>query len=249
MNLKVNPSGHVNIDLLGSVEAATPDDSWQFDRRRERPIVLMNSDVVIVEVISQDRGDESANFRSVLSFFPHFRDGKAEINAIVLEHCQVLFAEKIYDDHLLLLCEELESNSVATNSAVRGTILAGVGRDEEQNQFENLDPSERIIAVNAVVMHVPTRQVIQKIHFPDDSDLHELLHEAPIAMTSDDGILAFALGWKGVVLSGKNIRGVGTKIEVHTPNDNSSARTKKKRMHQSNRGKKDAFARGMSLRG
>ena len=78
-------------------------------------------------------------------------------------------------------------------------------------------------SINAVIVHVPSHDVIERVRLPLGADV-----EGSIAFCSGaDGTIGVGLSWKGVILTGANIRGVGSsESEKDFPNQESIKKKK-----------------------
>jgi hypothetical protein len=248
-------------------EELLQNESWNIDTLKRRPVVLSPSDVVAADVLYQYQGNgvhRCRNFKSIISFYPRFSFGnEVTYQTVVLEHFNVLLMETLRDEHVLLIGEDIVtlSNGRTSPTASHRNVVTLADNDAEEEEAELdvlvgrrwFDAPTRtgVLAVNALILHVPTRQVIERIRFPYDAGLHDLIRQTPMAMTSSGDLVGFGLAWKGIVMTGSSVRAVGScgnKVEGTSPSVNTGKRKKKAR--QPNRGgKKDGFARGMSMRG
>ena len=102
----------------------------------------------------------------------------------------------------------------------------------------------------AVLLHIPSgREIGRQIWLANAARLMGNSHK--FVMTTDaHETIALGLSWRGVAMTGNDVRFVGDSATVHVIPDDRTRSTKKKKKRKGNKsGKKDGFARGMSLRG
>jgi hypothetical protein len=115
--------------------------------------------------------------------------------------------------------------------------------------FDNFDDGDAASpSIDAIVIHVPSRRAIHRVCLLEE-ELGEVCG-THIFFTSNGDTIGVGLGWKGVVLTGEDVREVGSNT-MHAIEEERSrkARKQKKKKRQTTKGKKDGFARGMSLTG
>jgi hypothetical protein len=186
-------------------------DEWELETERRRPVALFQTDVVAVDVLFSDRVDDSRDHRSIISFYPRFVDddeGIISYHTKVFDHCNVLYMERIHNQHAMLVCEELERRDTAA-----------------------IGENERTVSVNAIILHVPTRKVIDRVRLPDVQFLHENL-TSPLVVSFGGNTIGVGVWWKGVVMTGSDVRAVDDHAPQHGEDDTNKNRKKKKLARQ-----------------
>jgi F-box domain len=180
--------------------------------------------------------------------------------------------------------DENDSNSDSDNDDNVGVVNG-------QQDFINLanvdnmpeEPHSTRTSFVSIIYHIPTRKEISQIDIVNEFQFNE--HYIPILPSHWDETVGAALSWKGVVMTGADVRSVrqstpthgtqqqqqqhniagransnknnNTSSYLHGTNGTNSSASKKQQQQQQqkktgkkkNSGKKDGFARGMSLRG
>jgi hypothetical protein len=91
--------------------------------------------------------------------------------------------------------------------------------------------NEPTVSVNAIILHVPTRQVIDRARLPDIQVLHETL--TPLVVSFGGNTIGIGVWWKGVVMTGSDVRAVGnTATQQHSEDDTNKNQKKKKLARQ-----------------
>jgi hypothetical protein len=102
---------------------------------------------------------------------------------------------RLRDEHVLLVCEEVDVNADDSDADPF---------DEVDGHWFSADPQRYI---RGIIVHVTSRQVIYRAHFPFD------ISEGATSLSLCCGFgntIAVGLSWKGVVLTGANVRAVGS---------------------------------------
>lgn len=205
---------------------------WEIATEERRLVALNHASIVVVDVLVKDNGEGSRDYRSIVSFY-HRNCADGSYNTIVFENCIISHMQRIRDEHVLLVCENVERQDSTINGAMEDVI--------EQNL--------RTFSVKAIVLHIPTRQVIARLCLPVDRTLYK-----HFVFSSQGNTICVGAWWKGVVMTGRDIRAVGDAPHLILPEDDLAnkiiAKKKKKKARlPSGKGKKDGFARGMSQSG
>lgn len=239
---EIDPSGFAHS--IRQVEAAeivraeilSSNTEWQVDTERQRPAALTQADILVCDVLFKDRmGDGSRDQKSVVSFYPRFVDNdEISYQTLVLEDTCVLHLASIQENHIVLVCEELKEDNRALEEGGDGGLV----------------PDERSVALTAVVVHVPTRQVVDRVGLPYDPSFHEELETGrqPLVFSSysSSSMLCVGIWWKGVVMTGSDVRSVGHETSGDSKFESPSNKSKRKKKKQARqRDKKDGFARGI----
>ena len=245
---EIDPTGQVSeIRQIEAAEVARAEilsathNEWELDTERRRSVALFQTDVVAVDVLFKDHGDDSRDHRSIISFYPRFLndDDVISYHTKVFDHCNILYMERIRDEYVLLVCEELERRVTAADAI-----------DEVDGQW--FGETVRTLSLNAIILHVPTRQVIDRVRLPDDPSLHETM-TSPLIVAFGGNTIGVGVWWKGVVMTGCDVRSVGDTIRNKLVEGEAASKIngkkKKKARLPTGGAKKDGFARGMSLSG
>jgi hypothetical protein len=236
--------------------AATSPRGWELDTSRRRPVALFSDVIVAVDVLVHEQDHESfRKYRSILSFYTKtfFRSLDDHIyQTCVLEDCNVLYMERLREEHVLLVCEEPERQN---------HFPYNVDADEvDESETESQDDSsnspdiglnqENLMVLNVIIVHVPTRHLIDRIPLPVDPKRHE-----EMIVVFKGNTIGVGVGWKGIVMTGADIRAVGqlnksqqqlAEDEQSNLKSNNSAK-KKKRLGKKETTKGRAF-RGKGMR-
>ena len=224
------PSG--SIQPVQTVEAAEV--AWSeitgsgWDVRPDRSIAITSTDIVVVDILSQER----RRFRSIISFYPRFAMEDISYQTLQLDGCQVLRMQALRDCHVILFCR------------VYADTIADLDPDLEDvngHWFSELSQDSRVFAI---LLHVPTRIEVQRV----------LLTESPpFAFSTAGATVGVGLAWKGVIMTGTDVRDLG---ENYGLDGNKTLKLRRKKNIKSNRkrnpkgfSKQDGFARGMSMQG
>jgi hypothetical protein len=134
-------------------------------------------------------------------------------------------------DHLVVMCSELTENTLRIDDAL----------GHRQNEF--FLPHNEGTTLQALIIHVPTQVIIRSIALT--------MYEHPRMMDYAEQTLVLCADNNAIWMSGLDVldaRAQHEEEEANRHNNNHSAKKKKKRKPQRG-GKKDGFARGISLRG
>jgi hypothetical protein len=118
------------------------------------------------------------------------------------------------------------------------------------------DESRTVATIEAVIVHVPSRKVIHQVFLFEEyaATQSQINYDIPIFFTpsgSGRGTIGVGLSWKGLIMTGRDVRDVGFgSLQLGDEDAPKGSRKQKKKKRQPIKtGKKDGFARGMSLRG
>ena len=223
---------------------------WQIQTRQHRPTVICQKELVVVDTLSRQIDDNNWQFRSYVSFYPRFEPTDTDFATMLLKgHCEVVRMGLIRNEHVLILARvyegdtpeggDTEENAVDMAANLAGEWFGSVG-----------EPS-----VYGILVHVPTRSEIHRICLVDSALDYTRSYDIPIFCASLGNTIGVGVWWKGVVITGSDVREQpellsGTASEPLASPKNAKNSKKKKKKRQPNRGgKKDGFARGMSMRG
>jgi hypothetical protein len=211
-------------------------------RIHRRPVAIASSDIVVADTLFRELESRKKVKKSVVSFYPRFSPEMSYATLALEGDCEAIRIECLHDEYAVVLCRvRLEHSPQAT--------VGGIEVDDTAS------PS-----IDAIVIHIPSRSVIHRVCLLDEdsaftseyaySTLAEI-YDCPIFFTSYGDTVGVGLWWKGVILTGKDVREVGnnTKHVVEEEPLRSAKKQKKKKRQTVKGGKKDGFARGQSLRG
>jgi hypothetical protein len=194
-----------------------------------RSIAITSTDIVVADTLTHER----QQFRSIISFYPRFAVEDISYQTLQLDGCQVLRMQPLRDCHVVLFCQvynivELLEESDPELDDVNGHWFA--------------ESTQLIYA--AIILHVPTRIEIQRVI---------LTESPPFAFSTAGGTVSVGLAWKGVIMTGTDVRDLG---ENYGLDGNSALKLRRKKNIKSNRkrnpkgfSKQDGYARGMSMQG
>lgn len=197
-------------------------EEWRVKETPSREILLTATDVIVADTLEQvGENDEVLDHQSILSFY------KADSG----DYSVVVLPGKL---------------SVSSLTAVRDehVIVIAVGPVEEgQDSGGHWDRRRKVVAI---IIHVPSRQEIGRIDF--GSGAH-LANHLPL-LHAGFNTVCLSLSTMGVSLTGSDVRETRSRVVVVGSIEVSkSGRKKKKSSGRRKGGKKDGFARGMSVRG
>lgn len=198
--------------------------------RRQRAITLVGSYLVVADATSNSDADEGTKYRSFVSFYSQ------EIGCKCIEvdgNFQVLLLVPIREEHVLVL----GATFTLDDNDFDGDWL-GLTRTWSKS-------------LQGYIFHVPSRTQISDICFINDLDLSVnhpgIIYESPVRIAVNGGTVAAAMLGEAIVMTGEDVRTAKENLPVKD-NNNSKMKKKKKKTPKKG-GKKDGFARGMSLRG
>lgn len=235
------------VEASALVRSQLLQDNWQLQNAHHRPLVITSTDIVTVDSLFHELEGGKRVSKSVLSFYPRFAHGISYETLTIKGDCDAIQMERTHDDYVVVLCHVDRSDPNAGDNdvdAVDGEWFGGQAATEESSSLRTLD---------AVVIHVPSRKQIHRVRLLGQEPSSDVFG-APIVFTpcgSGSSTVAVGLGGKGFVMTGMDVRDVGCR-PLHMVPENAHRpvrKQKKKKRNQGKGGKKDAFARGMSLRG
>jgi hypothetical protein len=210
------------------------ENNWQIYRVHHRPVVITSSDIVVADTLFQEIGGGKKVKKCVLSFYPRFVQDISYATLALDGECEAIRMENMQDDYAVVLCRVRES----LNPEVTFDTLAG--------------GDTALPSIQAIVIHVSSRKVIHQGCLLDEDSAFPTseTYDIPIFFTSNGDTVGVGLWWKGVIVTGKDVRDVGSNSMHAVEREQSrSAKKQKKKKQHTIKGKKDGFARGMSLRG
>jgi F-box domain len=206
-NIDINGDGQGSVIPIDDVNIANQDRSeilshklevrWEFSPCARLPVAMFEHDIVAVDVLFRDRGDDDRDYLSVVSFYPRgsicaTEDMNCPTNWLTFELCHVLSMERIREEHVLLICNQVDWWDF-----------------DDPHLFRSLRPD---ILSFANIIHVPTRQLIHRVQLPDATTRTELSFYDPpqsLVVCCGGNTIGVGVWWKGVVMTGTDVRSVG----------------------------------------
>ena len=250
---EVDASGQMQsprlVEASAVVRSELLQDNWQLHNAHHRPLVITSTDIVTVDSLFHEVGGGKKVNKSVLSFYPRFTHGISYATLTVEGNCQAIRMESTHDDYVVVLCrvDRSDPNTGEDIDAIDGEWF---GRDAPA------DESSSPRTIDAIVIHVPSRKEIHRVCLMEQEQSSDIPNnfDIPIIFSpygSGSNTVGVGLGWKGIVMTGTDVRDIGCR-PLHIVPENvprTGRKQKKKKRQQGKGGKKDGFARGMSLRG
>ena len=210
-------------------------DGWElFETPRFRKIVITPTDVVAADIFVHPFRHLQQSFVSFYARNPP--KGQPSYFTLALPGVINIFSLAcVRDKHLIVVCHEIVKNQVDTLAPA------------------TLTPSSRTDVI-VIVIDIPSRREIGRTRW-----LSKVLDEwqpddIPLLAVDNSGTMAIGLSWKGIIMTGSNIRSVSdaasaSKMGAECPL-RSPVPPKKKKPPKTIKGKKkDGFVRGLSMRG
>jgi hypothetical protein len=236
-----------NPTLLPGSDLARSDilqGTWELRQFRYRPVVMLGNEIFAVDNLIQENENGAKSYKSVLSCYPTSEGTTSTLyESFHLQgNLEVCSLTPLRDNHILALCRVFESNA--------GTA----DLDEVDGQWFVANMSDANVSCSAILIDIASRSEIYRFCLVDDLVAHLGLNSAtngelPIQTAAHDDTVAAAVWWKGVALSGHDIRQDHLLGLIDHEDHAMKSAKKKKAKPQKKSGKKDGFARGMSLRG
>jgi F-box domain len=267
-------------------------------------MLIAPTDVMVTYILTREEyGIEVC--RSILVFYPHNPSyDQPSYEIVSLPHgVEVKSLTCVRDDHIYLLC--CVESSISSNTpiaepldrAIHVVVDDEVDDDEDDTDSSNESDDDSDIEDNldngqhdvphdthnnhrptrtslvSIVYHIPTRQEIGQIEVINDANFNDLC--IPVLPSHCDETVGVGLAWKGIVMTGADVRSVRSTYDKQqqqtnsggvscransvnngvyqsitiTGNDTAASKKQQQKKQKKNSGKKDGFARGMSLRG
>jgi hypothetical protein len=256
MGGSVDPSGEFIDPLLiensNSLRDVDQQDGWNLRGARLRAVVIIGQVIVMADNLVHTE-DNSDTYKCILRFYPLAHDTAVMENAASLtidENIAIRTLIRLDDKHVMAIGVQTAFAPSETNE------LEDVDGQWFGNQEDDHDAvrARENVGLVSIIVDVESRLEIFRTIFANynqfsDGD-HDFFNEGdvPLQIDADGDTVAAGVWWKGVVMTGADTRQehpVLMKIDT----SNESAKSKKKKKGPKKAGKKDGFARGMSLRG
>ena len=233
---EVDPAGQMQcpqfLEASAIVRSDLLENDWQMQRVRHRPVIVTSTDIVVVDALFREiEGEEKAR-KSVVSFYPRFVDGISYATITLEGKCEAMRIENMHDDYAVILCR------------MHGSPTSAEFDDIDGQWFEGANSSTTTIC--AIVIHVPSRREIHRACLLEEASAFRTAENSdiPIFFASDGNTVGVGVWWKGVILTGADVRDVGSNVLSSVEEEQSrSARKKKKKLQPAKSGKKDGMAR------
>ena len=239
------------VEASGLVRNEILENGWQMQNTHRRPVVITPSDIVTVDSLFRHVEGRNKVSKTVVSFYPRFVEGVSYATLALDGDCQAVRMESTHKDYVVVLCRFHKSDTRTLEDDTDLIDGHWFGVDAAA-----ADESITTTTIEAVIIHVPSRKVIHQVFlFEEDAAAQpQINYDIPIFFTSSGsgrGTIGVGLSWKGLAMTGRDVRDVGLdSLQLAEEDAPRSCRKQKKKKRQPNRGgKKDGFARGMSLRG
>ena len=181
---------------------------WEIDvDQRRRIVIYPGRCVVTVDVLKNHANYHDSFPSSCVSFFPCddtvqpvVRENALDASSIKplwFKNCHVLYVQRIREEHILLICEKVDAVDDRANDD-EDVVESGGGSLSAENSRQY---------IQGLVLHVPTRQVIERILFPFDMTAEAV---QGLVMCSGKSTVGVGLSWEGIILTGADIRAVGS---------------------------------------
>ena len=260
VSVAVDPAGTfqhpTSIRQPGQIQQQTLQDGSTQRQLLHRPLVVLDTDVVCGQNLVLENQNGKKQYKANLVFFRDaFKDVRKAPESVALDGCiKIDHLVKLRSRHLLVICTLYASASNGDDNEQANILenLAGhwFGGD---NAEATGDPKASLYGI---LMDATSRKEIKRVCFVDDLassgvDISVDEEGFPFHVAASGGTVAAAAWWTGVVLTGVDAR--DARMDFATEADNQDAKAlsakKKKKKGAKKSGKKDGFARGMSLRG
>lgn len=247
MSLKIG-----SIDSNGRIHSSMPvygtvPEGYSLCQRLERPMTICGSQIVIADAIFKENEDAEVHnkeFKSLLSFHSSLMDGLMHVSAETIElqgNFEVIKLANIRDEHVLVLCQRHPRSENADVDAIDGHWFGPINDNCQ-------------VALYAIIFHVPSRAEICRVCLLNDlmddfGNGARISGDVPLSIVANGGTVGATVWWRGIVMTGEEVRKIQHDPEGKEQTQSPSKAKKKKKKTPKKGGKKDGFARGMSLRG
>ena len=247
LSVSIGPTGEISIPLSKTASEIVRNeilqDGWTLRSNYHRPVVVTPSEIVVADTLMQEMENGDKQFKSVISFYPHFSNDSGLLyrTICIKGNVQVDRIVRLRSQHVIALCRcYSEFSQPVEIDDIDGQWFGGIERGP--------------VSVYAIIIHLPSRQEVDRLCLVKDlksqlgTEPAEMRH-LPILLAFDGETAAAGIWWKGVVMTGQDIRRVGERND-NAEIDQIPIKAKKKKSKTPKKGsKKDGFARGMSMRG
>ena len=241
---EIEPSGHVHcVRTNSSIDPEHQldiDGDWEVAHYIRRPVAMTAEAVVVAHMLFKQLDLERREYRSILYFYPRLEESEAPVGAVLLDgNFEVVHISPLRAEHVVAFGRMHTSNN--DDLAMNGQWF--------MDAPEPVDPD-----LWAIIVHVPTKRVIHRVCVLEGCPMFVTPFDLPFFMSSLGDTVGVCAWWKGIVITGKDVRDIGyeampSDADAMSPASVKQQKKKKKKRQPNRGGKKDAFARGMSMRG
>jgi hypothetical protein len=240
---EIEPTGHVqSAELLDGCELVRSEileEGWEISTTHFRPVLMTASDVVAADTMYREVENHVNEFRSVISFYPHYRGADDALYSIlpISGNMEIIRMSSFRDEHVVAICRQ---STLSGNDLIDVEDLGGQwSRAGEHNK-----------SVYAVIIHVPSRREIGRVPLMDE--VSNFIVDVPQISVTNYDTIGVGISWRGVIMTGVDARLLAARTDTIVLDDSltpvKAAKGKKKR-RQNKGNKKDIFARGQSKGG
>jgi len=231
----------IDTSQFGGMES-TPKELLGFSKSSNcRLVVNTRTDVVCADLwFKTNPPDPYLDSRTVLSFYA-YSDANEEWSRSTLMPTGNLtprHATTLDDNHLLVLCTQLSCLQVAETQG-----------DDTRTTTDWLSVTREFDHV-AIVIDIASRREIHRERWIQTPSFHSGLDGLRCVPSTGDGTMAVALGWKGIVMTGDDVRHAFTRMDGSQGDFGClSPRSSKKKKKSKTPGssKKDGYVRGKRM--
>ena len=232
-----------NLVLLKGSELSRNEiflEGWELLIIRQRPIVVLPSEVVVADTFAREIEGGRKNFKSIVSFYSSLK-GNLPRTLELEGNLEVCLLVPFKVNIILVICRQRTPPPDQTEvDNVDGHWFADSAHDQ--------------VSLCAVIIHISSTTEIERVSLIDDLVPHlgpdvATSGELPVKVAVSAGTVAASVWWKGVVITGEEARLTNDDSPGYDHAQASTKAKKKKKKTPKKGGKKDGFARGMSLRG
>jgi len=241
MGCEIDFSGNIESNFaVGSSEWSQTErvleDGWTVRLDDRRPIVVTLTDVVVGDTLTRvvEENNNERKYKSHVTFYSRYapvnQNDEPIFKLSIGENCMIDRMVGVREDYIVLLVR----------------FFAEDGYPAESNGGHWGNALERAARVFAINIHVPSRREIERCCLYEDFGWNRL------TLAVFGGTYACGVWLKGLIMTGSDVRSVkaATSKTTLVLDDSVGKKTKKGKTRRSKgAGKKDGFARGMSLRG
>mmetsp|Transcript_45123 Transcript_45123/g.109179 ORF Transcript_45123/g.109179 Transcript_45123/m.109179 type:complete len:892 (-) Transcript_45123:70-2745(-) len=228
------------IDANGATQTYTPimgtiPEGYSLCQRRRRPMAMVGSTTIVADAMVENTEDESnKTYKSILSFNSYSASASSTLSSTVdlKGNLKVTDLVGFRHEHVLVLCHLHPRTGDTDIDAIDGHWFGPPAEDG-------------LMSLVGIVYHVPSQTEIHRVVLLGD----QLGIPVPLAVTVHGDTVAGSVWWKGLLMTGEDVRARQEDCTAQEPPTPTSKAKKKKKKTPKKGGKKDGFARGMSMRG
>ena len=269
---ELSPTGDVHspqrLEVAETMWIETLPPGWQIAvARHQRSIVITPTDIVTGDTIVHMVDDVIRDRKGVVAFLPRYpvKYDEPSFRSVVLDDMEIVRLGALRDDHVAVFCRRRSQQPPARNDTTNNEMLQNDIQLEQDQDNEirgengiQQRPAAQYISIFAVVLHVPTGREIFRTCLEGrvGQEEEEPVNVPRVSFASQEAVVGYGIASRGIVMTGRSVRKVGCQSDhahLSSAGGDASSPTKsakkKKKVRVKKAGKKDMFARGMSLRG